>query len=135
MTGSRKSMAIQRDRRGSENLSGRCPKADQSVRLPEQNNAIEHSEEAMRLRERLDKIEAMLAVLVERQQVRDWYTTQEFARAVGKAEFTIREYCRLGRLRAEKRQSGRGAYPQWVLSHTELERYQRDGLLPCRRPV
>jgi len=86
----------------------------------------------MTLEERLEKIEAMLVVLVERQQVREWYTTEEFARAVGKAEFTIREYCRISRLRAEKRQSGRGAYPQWVLSHAELERYQREGLLRPR---
>ena len=89
----------------------------------------------MTVEERLDKIEAMLVVLVERQQVREWYTTQEFARAVGKAEFTIREYCRLGRLRAEKRQSGRGAHPQWVLSHAELERYRRNGLLPIQLPA
>ena len=89
----------------------------------------------MNVEERLDKIEAMLFVLVERQQVREWYTTQEFARTVGKAEFTVREYCRLGRLRAEKRQSGRGAYPQWVLSHEELDRYRRNGLLPIRRPA
>jgi hypothetical protein len=80
--------------------------------------------------ERLDKIEAMLAVLVERQQVREWYSTQEFGRLVGKAEFTIREYCRLGRLSAEKRQNGRGAHPAWVISHAELERYRRHGLLP-----
>ena len=86
----------------------------------------------MTLEERLQSIEAMLVVLVERQQVREWYTTHEFARTVGTAEFTIREYCRLGRLRAEKRQSGRGAYPQWVLSNAELERYQREGLLPSR---
>ena len=86
----------------------------------------------MTLEERIQNIEAMLIVLVERQQVREWYTTHEFARTVGKAEFTIREYCRLGRLRAEKRQSGRGAYPQWVLSHAELERYQREGLLRSR---
>ena len=84
---------------------------------------------------KLERLEAMLVVLVERQTLKDWYTTQEFARAVGKAEFTIREYCRLGRLRAEKRQSGRGAYPQWVLSHSELERYQRNGLLPIQRPA
>ena len=84
----------------------------------------------MTVEERLEKIEAMLAVLVERQSVREWYTTEEFARMVGKAEFTIRAYCRLGRLRAKKRQSGRGAYPQWVISHAELERYHRDGLLP-----
>ena len=74
----------------------------------------------------------MLTVLVERQQVREWYTTGEFALAVGKAEFTIREYCRLGRLNAEKRQSGRGAHPQWVISHAELERYRRNGLLPWK---
>jgi hypothetical protein len=83
----------------------------------------------MMLRERLERIEAMLALLVERQG-REWYTTRQFGQAVGKSEFTIREYCRLGRLKAEKRRSGRGAYPQWVLSHTELERYQREGLLP-----
>ena len=87
------------------------------------------------LEERLEKIEGMLLVLVERQQLREWYTTHEFAKAVGKAEFTIREYCRLGGLRAEKRQSGRGAYPQWVLSHAELERYRRNGLLPIQRPA
>jgi hypothetical protein len=89
----------------------------------------------MTIEERLDKIESLLAVLIERQQVREWYSTQEFARMVGKAEFTIREYCRLGRLRAEKRQSGRGSYPQWVLSHAELERYRKYGLLSTQRPA
>ena len=83
----------------------------------------------MTLEERLEKIETLLVALVERHQVREWYTTGEFACTVGKAEFTIREYCRLGRLKAEKRQSGRGAHPQWVLSHAELERYRRNGLL------
>jgi hypothetical protein len=89
----------------------------------------------MTLAERLDRIENLLVVLVERQQLREWYTTREFAQLVGKAEFTIREYCRLGRLHAEKRQSGRGAHPQWVLSHAELERYRRNGLLPTQRPA
>jgi predicted site-specific integrase-resolvase len=89
----------------------------------------------MRLRERLDRIESMLAVLVERQTVREWYTTEQVARLVGKAEFTVREWCRHGRLRAEKRASGRGAYPAWVISHAELLRYQREGLLPVKRPA
>ncbi len=74
----------------------------------------------------------MLALLLEQRQVREWYTTQEFAHVVGKAEFTIREHCRLGRLRAEKRRSGRGPFPQWVLSQAELLRYQREGLLPTQ---
>ena len=84
----------------------------------------------MTVEERLEERGAMLVVLlVERQQVREWYTTDEFARAVGKAEFTIREYCRPQRLRAEKRHSGRGAHASWVISHEELQRYQREGIV------
>jgi hypothetical protein len=87
------------------------------------------------IEERLDKIESLLAALVDRQQVREWYSVEEFARIVGRAEFTVREWARLGRLKAEKRISGRGAYPAWVISHAELLRYQREGLLPIQRPA
>jgi hypothetical protein len=89
----------------------------------------------MTLEERLEKIEAMLVVLVERQQVREWYSVEEFARIVGRAEFTCREWCRHGRVRAEKRNSGRGAFPAWVISHQELLRYQREGLLPANMDI
>jgi hypothetical protein len=87
--------------------------------------------------QRLDRIEGalasfqtMLAALLERETVRDWYTTEQFANLVDLAEFTVREHCRLGRLHAEKRRSGRGAYCAWVISHQELQRYQQHGLLP-----
>ena len=88
----------------------------------------------MTLDERLERMESMLVALVERQTVKDWYTVEEFARLVGLAAFTTREHCRLGRLKAEKRRSGRGAHCSWVLSHQELLRFQREGLLPdkCR---
>jgi len=89
----------------------------------------------MTLDERLDRIEQMLAELVERQTIKDWYTTEEFARLVGKAEFTVREWARLGRIKAEKRMSGRGAFASWVISHDELLRYQREGLRPQLRPA
>jgi hypothetical protein len=84
---------------------------------------------------RLEAIEQTLRLLVEGQAVREWYTTEEFAKQVGKAEFTVREWCRHGRLHAQKRLSGRGAHPAWVISHQELERYRREGLrpLPSRR--
>ncbi len=85
----------------------------------------------MTLEERLEKIESLLGMLVERQQIREWYTTEEFARLVGKAEFTVREWCRRGRVRAEKRRSGRGAHSAWVISHQELLRFQKEGLLPA----
>ncbi len=78
--------------------------------------------------ERLEKIEAMLVVLVERQTVRDWYSVDEFARIVRRSEFTCREWCRHGRIQAEKKVSGRGAYASWAISHAELLRYQREGL-------
>ncbi len=83
----------------------------------------------MTVDERLEKIEQLLVVLVERQQVREWYSAPEFAQLLGKAEFTVREWCRLGRIQAEKRLSGRGAFPAWCISHQELLRYQREGLL------
>ena len=92
----------------------------------------------MTLEERLENIETMLAVLVGRQQVRDWYSVDEFARIVGRAEFTCREWCRAGRINAEKKYSGRGAHTCWVISHSELLRYQREGLLrsrPAANPV
>jgi hypothetical protein len=87
----------------------------------------------MSIEERLEKIESMLAVLVERQTIKDYYEVEEFARLVGKAAFTVREWARLGRIRAVKRKSGRGAFASWVISHDELLRYQRDGLLPLKK--
>lgn len=86
------------------------------------------------LLQQLDRLELMLRALADRQAVKDWYTTKEFAALVGRAEFTCRAWARDGRIKAEKRMSGRGAYPAWVISHEELLRYQREGLLPLRRP-
>jgi hypothetical protein len=87
----------------------------------------------MTVEKRLEKIEAMLAVLVERQAVKDFYEVEEFARLVGKSCFTCREWCRLGRIRADKKLSGRGAHARWVVAHAELLRYQKEGLLPNQR--
>ena len=85
------------------------------------------------IEDRLSRIEAMLATLVERQAVREYYTPEEFARIVGREAFTCREYCRLGRVRALKKASGRGKHASWVIPHEELIRFQREGLLPDRR--
>ena len=81
------------------------------------------------------EIADLLRTLIDKGRVQDWYTTDEFARITGKAEATIREHCRYGRLKADRRRSGRGAYPAWVLSHDELLRYQREGLLPDVRLI
>src|SRR5215207_8986033 len=82
--------------------------------------------------ERLDRIEAVLSVLAEQRIVKDWYSTEEVAKILGMANFTIRNYCRLGRIRAKKKASGRGKFLGWAISHDELARIQKDGILPLR---
>jgi len=84
----------------------------------------------LELEQRLEHMEMLLALLLERQQVREWYSVGEFARIVGRAELTCREWCRRGRIQAEKKSSGRGAHASWAISHSELIRFQRHGLLP-----
>jgi hypothetical protein len=84
----------------------------------------------MNFEERLDRIESLLASLVARQTIKDYYEIDEFATLVGKASFTVREWARLGRIHAVKRKSGRGAHAGWVISHQEWLRFQREGLLP-----
>lgn len=84
----------------------------------------------MNVEEKLEHLEQLLLILVERQQVREWYGVDEFARIVRRAEFTCREWCRHGRIKAEKKHSGRGAFASWSISHGELLRFQKEGLLP-----
>ena len=84
--------------------------------------------------QRLERIETMVAAILNKQTVKDWYSTEEFAGLVGKAEFTVREWCRNGRIQGEKQCSGRGASQAWVISHAEIQRYQKEGLLPLKKP-
>lgn len=82
------------------------------------------------LAERLDRIERLLR---EQKTVRDVYSLAEFASRVGKAVFTCQEWCRRGRIRATKKKGGRGRFFAWAISHDELQRYERGGLLPERQ--
>jgi hypothetical protein len=85
------------------------------------------------LLERLGRIEEKLDLLIRQRTPKDWYSTAEVAKILGKAEFTVREWCRLGRVRPEKKGSGRGKFQSWVISHAELQRIQREGLLSAAR--
>ena len=80
--------------------------------------------------DRLDRIEKTLQQLVTQRTVKEWYSTAEVAEILGKAEFTVREWCRLGRVWASKRDCGRGNSKEWIISHEELERIRNEGLLP-----
>ncbi len=83
---------------------------------------------------RLDRIEQTLTLLVQQRTVKDWYSTAEVAKLLGKAEFTVREWCRLGRVRAQKKKCGRGVSSEWIISHEEVTRVGNEGLLPDVRP-
>ena len=80
--------------------------------------------------ERLDRIEAALRELTRLRTVKDFYTVEEFAALVGLAPYTVGQHCRMGRIKASKKGSGRGPHKGWAISHEELLRYQREGLLP-----
>ena len=84
----------------------------------------------MTVEDRLERIERMLTAIVAREHVRQWYSVEEFARMVGRSEFTCREWCRLRRIAAQKKTSGRGKHAAWAIAHEELLRFQREGLLP-----
>jgi hypothetical protein len=60
--------------------------------------------------ERLERIESVVATIADKQRVQDFYTVEQFAKIVGRSEFTTREWCRHGRINAQKRSSGRGSY-------------------------
>ncbi|QDT43502.1 hypothetical protein Pan241w_36030 [Gimesia alba] len=79
---------------------------------------------------RLEKIEASLKLLVGQQQIQEWYDTKTVAEILERSAYSVREWCRLGRVRAEKRRCGRGTSKEWMISHSELERIKAEGLLP-----
>lgn len=88
------------------------------------------------LQQKVDLLSEQITQLldsVKTQQKQDWYTIEQFARIVDKAEFTVREWCRDGRVNADKQRSGRGRHQSWTISHSEIERYHREGLLPLAR--
>lgn len=97
-------------------------------------SSIEHNE----IVNRLAKIEQVLHTLLQQKIVKEWYTPAEAAEILNRAEWTVREWCRLGRIHADKRTCGRGNSLEWIISHEELERIRNQGLLPdpnvIRRP-
>jgi hypothetical protein len=78
------------------------------------------------------ELKEMLQVLLKQRAVKEWYSTAEVAELLGKAEFTVREWCRNRRIKAQKRKSGRGAFPSWTIAREEVLRIEREGLLPLR---
>lgn len=73
----------------------------------------------------LGDIQRQLASLMQ-----NYYSVEEFAALVKRRPFTVREWCRLGRIQARKSMTHAGPTTKWVIGRTELERFRREGLLP-----
>ncbi len=83
----------------------------------------------------LERIEAKLSALLNEKQTAEQshYSTSDVAKLLGKAEWTVREWCRLGRVHANKRAAGRGVAKEWMISHEEFCRIKAEGLLPLQK--
>jgi hypothetical protein len=87
-------------------------------------------ERLVRIEQRLDRL---LDYIIQQKTVKENYTPTEVAKVLGKKPYTVREWCRLGRINAVKGVPGRGGEGEWRISHEELERYRNHGLLPDGR--
>jgi hypothetical protein len=80
--------------------------------------------------------EFLAAVMNDSDQDRTHYTPAEFAqKAVHDGvkrhltERTVQKWCREGRVKATKRESGRGENGEWAISRDEFNRWINEGLL------
>tara|TARA_R110002073_G_scaffold8027_20_gene44906 strand:- start:10815 stop:11087 length:273 start_codon:yes stop_codon:yes gene_type:complete len=79
--------------------------------------------------QKLEQIELQLVALVDEKQVQEWYDTKTVAEMLDRSSYSVREWCRLGRVRATKRACGRGSAKEWMISHDEVQRIKSEGLL------
>ena len=85
----------------------------QSPTLDSDDKGLEELSSGLdKLRAEMHVIQDSLALILQLVEVRqiekDSYTTTEAAQILGKRPYTVREWCRLGRVRADKTFSGRG---------------------------
>ena len=78
----------------------------------------------------IDRLSKITATSAQALPSRESYSPTEAAMLLGKRPFTVREWCRLGRIKAKKRPCGSGASFAWEVSQAEIERIKNHGLLP-----
>jgi excisionase family DNA binding protein len=85
------------------------------------------------LEARLSGIEILLAQILEflaaPKVPRERYTVEEVAEMLDKSPYTVREWCREGRINATKRPERRGGAELWNISAAEVARYKDEGLM------
>lgn len=87
------------------------------------------SESLAHLADRMAALEDRLKAIQVGQLDKEWYSTEEVAALMDRAPWTVREWCRHGRVKAVKR----SGTDRWVFHRSELDRLMNHGLLPPRR--
>jgi hypothetical protein len=82
------------------------------------------------LKAHAEEIDRKLERLASRPVERASYTVEEIAAMESRSPYTVREWCRLGQLRAEKTATQSGPHARWTIPAAEYSRFQREGLLP-----
>jgi hypothetical protein len=83
---------------------------------------------------RMSELKAMILeikeILGNPAQARESYSVEEAAKLLGREPYTVREWCRHGRINASKRREQRGEAALWSISTAEVARIKDEGLLP-----
>ena len=86
------------------------------------------------IQQSLVKIEAEVTVLTKQRTAKDFYGTKELGGNPRKSRvYRPRMVSEWSHPSCKKKGSGRGSHQAWAVSHEELARYQREGLLPISR--
>jgi hypothetical protein len=83
---------------------------------------------------KLEGLHAMMAAVLARldkpTERRTGYSVEEVAGMLGRIPYTVREWCRGGRIHATKRAERRGGAELWGGAAEEVARVKDEGLLP-----
>lgn len=105
---------------GTDSLSMESQTALLSLIATRVEQLMEH---VLRLYERIGNVEGESPPAV---------SVEQAARLLGRQPFTVREWCRNGRMKAH-RATARGPYAEWRIPMDSIRAYQANGLLPIAR--
>jgi hypothetical protein len=75
------------------------------------------------------KVDELIRLIKNPEPIRTHYNLVELAKLLDLKPGTLRIWCRMGRINAERRAERAGGSKQWRVSLEEVARYQNDGLL------
>jgi transposase len=82
------------------------------------------------IQQRLEAVEGLMAEIKKSllsSTVRDSYTVEQAAKRLGKAEWTVRQWCNKGLVPGAQKVHGRGRQGEWRVPHEALVRLETEG--------